>query len=329
MALVEASPLASPAASSSGTNSKSTGLSPAEILARLHELAFGINPLELPPPAIYQEVATETRIAVEQAANEPRYTPRRPMLLPQLMRAVNDSDVSRRELATLIVQDPALTGNLLKLANSSFYRVSAEPVESIDRAIALLGTEGIRSLIATAVMQPVFRVAGGEFARFPEIAWDHTFRSGTAAAAHAAMVEHDDPFAGQLLALVNGLATIVVFRIALDRYAAHPGLRPNAAVIASLLNAHTAELARDIAASWELSERMLAALEEQMPGTTRESSPLGRSLSTGRLLGALAALHEHASLDGATARAAIAATGSSAAQLEKIWDRLSARSGKS
>ena len=176
------------------------------------------------PPAdpAHAEIAAATRAALPAAVTEPRYTPRRPLLLPQLLRAVNDNDVSRRELAALIVRDPSLTGNLLKLANAPFYRISSAPVENIDRAIALIGTEGIRSLIATAVMQPVFRVAGGEFARFPEVTWEHTFRSGTAAAAHAAIVEHSDPFAAQLLTLLSGLASIIVFRVALDQYAARP-----------------------------------------------------------------------------------------------------------
>jgi len=33
----------------------------------------------------------------------------------------------------MIAKDPALVGGLLKLANSPFYRVNAQPVESVDR----------------------------------------------------------------------------------------------------------------------------------------------------------------------------------------------------
>lgn len=300
-----------------------------EVFIKLHALAFGIAPLDPPASDAHAEVAAATREMLPTAANEPRYAPRRPLLLPQLLRAVNDNDVSRRELAALIVRDPALTGNLLKLANAPFYRVSSQPVESIDRAIAVLGTEGIRSLIAAAVLQPVFRAAGGEFARFPEIAWEHTFRSGTAAAAHAAIVEHEDPFAAQLLALVTGLASIIVFRVVLDQYAARPALRPDVTVIAQLLNAHTAEMARNVASSWELSDRVIEALAEQLPGRpASERSPLGRSLHFGRIAGALGILSANGDIPNDAAKATLHAIEGSNPQFDGIWARLAARPAK-
>jgi HD-like signal output (HDOD) protein len=294
-----------------------------EVFNKLHALAFGITPVDPPASAAHAEVAAAARDVLKSAVTEPRYTPRRPLLLPQLMRAVNEDDVSRRELAVLIVRDPAMTGNLLRLANAPFYRVSSEPVESIDRAIALIGTEGIRSLIATAVMQPVFRVTGGEFARFPEITWEHTFRSGTAAAAHAAMIQHDDPFAAQLLALMTGLATIIVFRVALDQYAARPALRPDVVIVARLIDAHTREMARSIAASWELSERILAALDDQTPvASPHEWTPLGLSLRFGRLAGALSLLQASGDVSADVAKAALFADESASPQIESIWARL-------
>jgi len=321
--LVVAQPAALPAPDHRQPN-EGGALTRDEVFTKLHGLAFGITPVDPPASSAHAEVAAAARIALKDAVNEPRYTPRRPLLLPQLMHAVNDTDVSRRELAALIVRDPALTGSLLKMANAPFYRASSEPVESMDRAIALLGTEGIRSLIASAIMQPVFRVTGGEFARFPEVTWEHTFRSGTAAAAHAAMVEHSDPFAAQLLALVTGLAAIIVFRVALDQYAARPALRPDVAIVAQLLDAHTADMARSIAVSWELSERILGALQEQTAGNSpNESSALGRSLHFGRFVGALAVLHTNGDIAADAAEESLHANEGGSAQIDGIWVRLS------
>ncbi len=322
--LLEAEPAALPAPES--TAPAEGALTAEQVFLRLHALAFGIAPQDVPPLEAHAEVAAATRAALPAAVNEPRYAPRKPLLLPQLMRAVNDNDVSRRELAALIVRDPTLTGTLLKLANAPFYRISSQPVESIDRAIALLGTEGIRSLIAAAVLQPVFRGASGEFARFPEVVWDHTFRSGTAAAAHAAMVEHEDPFAAQLLALVSGLATIIVFRVVLDQYAARADLRPDVTVIAQLLDAHWAEMARKVAASWELSERVLDALSDQETrNAAQQHTPLGRSLHFGRIAGALAILNSNGDIDDDAAIATLRHLEGATTQLDGIWTRLSAR----
>jgi HD-like signal output (HDOD) protein len=294
-----------------------------QVFEKLHELALGAGkPLQLQPSARLDSVAQATRAALENVATEPRYAPRRPMLLPQLTRAVNDSEMSRREISTIISRDPALAGNLLKLANSPFYRINSQPVESVDRAVAVLGTDGIRSLIATALIQPVFRLSGGPFPHFAEIAWEHTFRSATAAESHAAVVENADPFAAQLLGLIMGLASLIVFRVAMDQFEAQ-GVSPDAALIATLLDQHTAEVARKIASSWDLSGRILTALEDQIPGLEmHEPTALGRSLTFGRLLGALAVLNAKGAIDDPTAKAAVLMTGASAHQFDRFWSRL-------
>jgi HD-like signal output (HDOD) protein len=295
------------------------------VFAKLHELALGVARLEAKPSAEHEAVAAATTGALADAATQDRYAPRRPSLLPQLLRAVNDEEVSRRELVTIIARDPALVGNLLKMANSSFYRVTPQPVESIDRAVVLLGNDGIRSLIAAALTQPIFHLTGGAFPRFPEIAWEHTFRSASATVAHAAIVEKSDPFAAQLLGLVCGLAGIVVFRVALDQYEAHPQLRPDASVIASLLDTQSAGVAKRIAASWGLSDRILAALDDQTTAVAPDRhTALGRSLNFGQLASALAVLYVNGSIDDVTAQISLPVAGMPATELGRLWTRLTA-----
>jgi HD-like signal output (HDOD) protein len=313
------------ARASTATSAAEGALVSGAVFRQLNELAFGVASLEPPPAGDLHEIETPTRAVLERVATEPRYAPRRPLLLPQLMQAVNDSDISRRELALIIGRDPALAGSLLRLANSALYRVNDRPVESIDRAVALLGTSGIRSLIATALMQPVFRLSATQFPHFPETAWEHTYRSAGAAEAHAAVIEDTDPFAAQLLGLVMGLGAIVVFRVALDQYAARPQRRPQAAVIAALVDAHTAEVAQRVARSWELSERIIEALEDQKPGTRQKATSLGRSLQYGRLLGALAVLRAHERTTDQVAKATMLASGATASQFERLWARLTAK----
>ena len=322
-AATQADSIASPAAAQAEPGApESAALTRAAVFTRLRELAFGVTPLGAVPAEELAAINARAGSVLEAVAAEPRYAPRRPLLLPQLLKAVNDSEVSRRELAGIIARDPALAGGLLKLANSSLYRVSERPIESIDRAVALLGTEGLRSLIATALVQPVFRLSATQFPQFPTVAWEHTFRMATAAEAHAAIVEDSDPFAAQLLGLTLGLGAIVVFRVALDQYGTRA---PNAAAVGALLDAHTARVARSIAASWDLSGRVLAALEDQAPGGWNEPTSLGRTLAFGDLIGALAVLHANARVSDEAAKATMLAEGASLSQFERIWTRLTGR----
>jgi HD-like signal output (HDOD) protein len=244
------------------------------------------------------------------------------MLLPQLLRAVNDSETTRKELAALITRDPALVGSLLKLANSPIYRRGSHAIEGVERALAVLGTQGVRSLAAAALVQPVFRAAAGDAGKFPEVVWEHTYRSAAAAELHASAVENADAFAAQLLALVMGLATIVVYRVALDQYASRR-LVPDATALASLLDEHTAEVAHKLAASWELSAPMLEALDDQRPEKiTRPQSALGRSLRLGLTAGALSMLRTADRIDDDTGLVSLAAAGGEGQRFERLWERL-------
>ncbi len=301
-------------------------LSSEEIFAKLHQLALGPAAVGEIWPAPHEEIIAKTADVLETVATEDRYTPRRPSLLPQLLRAVNDEDVSRRELVTIISKDPSLVGNLLKMANSSFYRVSSQAVESIDRAVVILGNDGIRSLIAAALTQPIFQIRGGVFPEFPEIAWEHTFRTASATVTHTAIVEKSDPFAAQLLGLVAGMASIVVFRVAMDQYDTRLTLRPHPGVVASLLDAQSVAVAKRIAASWGLSERIQAALDDQTTAVAADrQTALGRSLTFGRLASALAVLHANKGLDDVTAQISMPVAGMPATELGRLWTRLTAQ----
>jgi hypothetical protein len=317
---------ASTAGVGAGAADRPQTLQPAEIFAKLFDLALGKARPASTVTAGHIDVAAAAATALKDAATQERYAPRRPNMLPRILSAANDDGFSRRELAALIARDPSLVGNLLKIANSSYYRVSPEPVESVDRAVVMLGTNGIRSLATAALVQPIFRIGGADFPRFPEIAWEHTFRSANAAVPYNFLVEKSDPYAAELLSLVMGLAEIVVFRVTMDQYAKYPRLRPDAGVVSSLLDTHSAGVARLIGASWELSEATLGGLDGQTVATTVYPTALGRSLYFGRVVGALAVLRINHNIDDETGKASIPVTDIPETQIDRMWTRLTAKS---
>jgi HD-like signal output (HDOD) protein len=284
-----------------------------------YELAFGA-PLASAVPA--EHVRIVMAIADALRSVDPRQAPRRPLLLPELVRAVNDSDTTRRELARMIARDPALVGSLLTLAQSPIYRRGPQPVESLERVLAILGTNGTRALVAAALLKPVFRAPDGAAARFAEIVWEHTQRAAAAAEVHAKAAESSDAFAAQLASLVMGLGAIVVYRVALEQYAVR-GVDPQPAALGSLLETETAKVARRIAASWELPQRVLDALDEQrLDRVERPASSLGRSLEFGLLIGALSVLRSRDRIDDEAGLATLRAAGGEGERFERLWARL-------
>ncbi len=319
----------SPGMAADAATAVDASLEPLAIVQQsLHALAFDVERIGDRVPTAEIPLITRTLDTLEHSLDEPRYMPRRPSVLPELMRATADEETSRRELASIVARDPTLAGELLKLANSVFYRPSPQPVESVDRAIAQLGTDGMRALVAAALLQPVFRIPNvqARMKRFPLVTWDHAFTAGMAAETSAALIESDDPFAAQLLALIHGLGSIVVFRVASDIYAA-AGSAGSPEAFAMLLDRQAAPVARRIATSWQLSERMIQALNDQSivssgAGGLDALTPLGRCLARGRALGALALLAEARRIDAAAARTSALALGVPALLVDRVWIRL-------
>lgn len=301
-------------------------LDAAQALRRLRELELG---LDVRPEEERREDPAHERIeaaalaAIGDPAAQRHYFPRRPNLLPQLIRAINDEKASVRQLVAIVARDPALVGNLLRVANSSFYRITAQPIETIERAIVVLGSDGLRSVMAAALMQPIFQSSGaGGAVRFPEIVWEHAARSAHAAIPYAALVERTNAFAAELLCLVSGLAEIVLFRAVLEHCPRASGqTEVDPLVIASILDSHAARFAWHIGAEWRLSEEMLAALEEQM-ASSEPATPLGRSLRFGRRAGALAVLHANSIIDAESLAQSLPPSGLAPAHLASLLKRL-------
>lgn len=224
-------------------------------LLRLANLEPGADPAQ---EERYVQAAVT---ALGRFSAQPQRLPRRPQLLPQLLGALNDEESSARDLAGLIARDPGLAGTLLRVANSPLYRLQALPVESLDRAVALVGTQGLRQLVAVALMQPVMSSQGGAFGRMPELVWEHTQRCSQEIGRSSRGQPGDDVFAAQLLAMLHGLGAIVVLRTLGQEVAPAEG-RPAPETLAALLQQWAPRIGQLLAREWQLSERMQQALAE-------------------------------------------------------------------
>jgi HD-like signal output (HDOD) protein len=331
-----------PIASTTGSNRTLTGTTTTGVRSAIHAdealrrfVAYALD--DVPRESLSQTPDPEHAPVFKAVANilerieaKPEYIPRRPSLLPKLLSTVNDPQAAMIEISRIIAQDPALTGNLLRIANSPMYRVSSQPIESIDRAVTLVGVQGIRSIIATALLQPVMSSGSGQFSRFPELVWEHTLYAASASELHAVQVEQSEPFVSQLIGLLYGLSAIVVFRIVRDQFAAHPHLNANPGSVARMLETWVAPTAGRIAASWELPERVQYALESQtLAAELQMENSLGRSLKFGRVAGSLIVLCRLGRITEAEARAIVLAGEGRRRDTERVWDRYMATSLRS
>ncbi len=254
-----------------------------------------------------------------------QYLPRRPQLLPQLMRAVNDPDASGRAIAAIIAQDPALAANLLRIANSALYRTQGGEIDTLERAVVQVGTDGVRQLFATALMQPVLDLDGSVFARLPDAVWDFSLRCAAATCSHARR-HGGDALSAQLLGLLHGLGAVVATRVLHDTYAGQHEVMPSLDVAAEMVDRRTAATARAVAIGWELAPALVEALDEQRPEHDARPpvTPLGTALRYGRLAAALAMLARAGAQDEQDALAQLATLEPDTQANTQLWTRLTA-----
>jgi HD-like signal output (HDOD) protein len=247
---------------------------------------------------------------------DPAYFPRRPTLMPQLMRAVDDPHTAADKLSRIVAHDPVLASDVLRLANSVLYRISPAPIETIQRAIIVLGVDALRGLLATAMLQPVFRATRTNFPRFPRMLWERTERAVRAAEMYALKSHPQDRFEAQLVILLSALGPLVVYAPALDAYSHRPEIAPSPTLCVALTAALGEQVSLRIARHWETSPRLIAAIEK----SPEES--LTMALCAGELLGSLSLLETQSVISGDEALATAREAGLSDAVVMPIWTQL-------
>lgn len=197
--------------------------------------------------------------------------PRQPMSLPILMSALSDDSTTRQDLSNIILSDPGLTDQLLKVANSPFFRPDKNVIKTVDQAILMLGMEGIRNVVSAALMRPTISARNSEEATFIARCWRWGMACARAAETVAAM-QRKDASIYFMAGLLPALAYITLYREAhrnsqpdANGRIAQP--KPGPAALQKILTRYQWPVARRIATTWGLSKNHQGLLHR--PDSTR------------------------------------------------------------
>lgn len=99
-------------------------------------------------------------------------------ILDKIHRMSREMEISPRELVKIIMLDPTLTAQVLKLVNSSFYGLACR-VSSLAQAVVLLGINTVKNLaVTTALLSTVF-LRDRSSPLHPEAFWRHCLGTAT------------------------------------------------------------------------------------------------------------------------------------------------------
>jgi len=131
-----------------------------------------------------------------------------PHILSKLLDVCNDPDSSSDDLAEIIGIDAALTSRLIMAVNSVAFSI-AEPVDSVQRAVTLLGHDRVRTMVLTLSIQQLFSGLIPSQKEFVCNAWLDSLYCATFAEEIAAALHYEVPHDAYLAGLLHDLGQIV------------------------------------------------------------------------------------------------------------------------
>ena len=259
------------------------------------------------PEAARRQLLAELARRADKPGDAADLVPRVPEVIPRLLRSLRDEGVSGAELSAQVARDPVLVAEVIREANSPFYR-PAKQVRTIDAAVMVLGQNGLRMLLARVAFRPSINLQASPSARkMAPLVWMHSERCARAAGLLAPGLGAD-PFEAYLAGLMHDVGLVVALRL-LDRIVAAPTIPQDAEFAAAVLAA-ARELSARIALFWELPPPIGAAI---LRAGRAGAPPLAEALVRADRLAKLRLLHDAgalrpndallAGLDGALAQA--------------------------
>ncbi len=169
--------------------------------------------------------------------------------------SLDDQNKGAMELASIILQDPNLTAKLLKVSNSTFYNPSNQKMNTVSRAIVILGSNLIRELtIACSFFEAIILPENKQRAN-EEIA--HAIHSAVQAKEIAISCNDPAPEEIFIAALLNNIGQIAFwcFGGKQCKYISdlvHSGQYSNVEAEIKVLGFQLTDLGRELCKSWKL-----------------------------------------------------------------------------
>ncbi len=167
---------------------------------------------------VAQPVIEEGPPSLERIIAKTGDLPPIPTTALRALEMTNDPQVSVREIQFVLAQDQALTARILRIANSSMYGLRRE-IGTVSHAVAILGLDTTRSILAAACVQQVFQT-GMVKARDlgTKLLSDHSWGAGLCSRVIAKNVRYAPQEEAFLAGLMHDIGKPVLLKNLPDRY---------------------------------------------------------------------------------------------------------------
>jgi len=134
-----------------------------------------------------------------------------PRVLLKLIEASHKVDVSFKELAGVIQQDPALSAKVIAIANSPFY-AQWNDVRDFNRLLVVLGLNTIKTIAITSAVHQFFSQFDTQLGKWMGTFWNRSLTCAYAARALAGLTSYDPADEAYLAGLLHKIGQLVLLK---------------------------------------------------------------------------------------------------------------------
>ena len=183
-----------------------------------------------------------------------------PELAIRVRKAIQDADRSAHDIATIIQSDPAITGQIIKIANSPLYRTTTH-INDCQSAISRIGLENTRDIVTSLSVRQLFRPKTKTVAREMSALWKHS----THVAAISAVIAEKIPSINSDRALLAGLTHDIGVLAILSYAEQFPDLIKDRKVLSDTIQQLGAQMGALVLRYWSMpSDLVTVALESEI-----------------------------------------------------------------
>ncbi len=158
---------------------------------------------------VSEENKTIKNIMIDDIRKKLSTFPSMPQTAVKMRELFKKGDVPINEIENILRQDPALSANILKLANSAHFGVSSK-VGSLKKAVILLGLKRFEQIAVSAYMEKSMDKAVEGYDLSPGELWTHSIAVATTAEAIAKLLKISDSNDVFIPALLHDMGKLIL-----------------------------------------------------------------------------------------------------------------------
>lgn len=265
---------------------------------------------------------------IEHQEQLSRFIPSPPTQLMALMKELESEHSDFDRIHAIVKEDLSLLGEIIRVSNSPLYRPRSGEITSLEKAISMLGIEGVMKVASVVIMRNIIDIHSSKFKGHLRTQLEYCLKCADVC---QLMADPQGNFASYLLGLIHNIGAVTIFSCFVEVLKDPVEEEVNVIkVIQQIMLESAPWLSTLVAGEWGLPEDYLLSLDEfdlLMQGKMdidryQIRSGFTRLLEQGVLCTQVHALMKQGQIERETGLAGLEELQIPAAQAEKVFARL-------